>query len=209
MNCKKLYLASIFIITCSLNQAFCQESSKVFKQDFPLVLSYNNHSWAFPFSSVLRMNPQYPGFTLGTEINYRVREKTKLFQSLEIGGFINPASGNATYFNSDLGFRFTSKKSIFMDLGFGFGLLKSYHINDTYKQQEDGLYSLVKDKGITALSQNIFIGAGYDLSKKYSKNFSLFVRYQWIASAAYWSNIIIRPNGLFHLGIRKSLRTNK
>ena len=179
------------------------------KQDFAVSLSLNNHSWAFPLSSVIRLGPQYPGLTLGTEFNYRVRPKTKFFQTLEIGGFINPASGSGTYFNTDVAFRYTTKRGLLFDIGTGFGMLKSYFINDTYQQQSDGSYQISDDTGISALSQNIFLGVGYDLSVKHDKNLVLFVRYQWIASAAYWSNIMIRPNGLFHFGIRHSLRTNK
>lgn len=179
------------------------------KQDFSLAMSYNNHSWAFPLSSVFRMNPQYPGLTVGTEINYRVRPRTKFFQTFELGGFINSASGSGTYFNSDVAFRYTGKRGILLDIGTGFGSFKSYFINDTYKIQSDGSYLKSDDTGVTALSQNIFFSTGYDLSVKHDKNLVLFVRYQWIASAAYWSRIMIRPNGLLHIGIRHSLRTNK
>lgn len=210
MNCSKIFILGLiwlFAFNESVSGQHANPTLLPNKQDFPLSISYNNHSWAFPLSSVFRFNPQYPGLTLGTEINYRVRPKTKLFQTFEFGGFVNSASGNGAYFNSDLAFRYTSKRGILMDVGTGFGLLKSYFINKAYYQESDGSYQLSSDKGVTALSQNIFLSAGYDMSVKHDKNLVLYVRYQWIASAAYWSSLGIRPSGLFHVGVRHSLRT--
>jgi len=209
MNCKKNLFFNILLLLSLPIVSISQDIEKVKKQDFPISMSYNNHSWAFPLGSILRLNPQYPGLTVGTEINYRVRPKTKLFQVVELGGFLNSASGNATYVNTSLAFRLSTDFGLYSDIGLGLGIFSSYYINDTYTQQENGSYSLSDEKATTALSNNIFLGLGYDLSKKYDKNLQVFVRYQWIASGSYWSMITIRPSGLFHIGIRHSLRTNK
>lgn len=209
MNCIKVLSIGLIWLIVSLNPLSAQDTPKAKKQDFPISVSYNNHSWAFPLGSIFRANPQYPGLTIGTELNYRVRTKTTLFQSFEVGGFLNSASGNGSYANTNFGFRYTGKRVIMFDVGLGLGLFKSYHINDTYQQQENGSYLKVKDKGINALSNNIFLSLGYDLSVKHNRNLMVFARYQWIASGAYWSLTTIRPNGLFHVGVRRSLRTNK
>lgn len=211
MNCNKILflgLLWLFGFQNAISAQDANETPKPKKQDFPISVSVNNHSWAFPLSSIVRLGPQYPGLTIGTEINYRVRPRTKFFQTLELGGFINPASGNGTYINTNLAFRYTGKRGILFDLGLGLGTFKSYFINDTYKQTDDGSYVQSDVNGVSALSNNIFLSAGYDLSVKHDKNLVLFVRYQWIASGAYWSNFVIRPSGLFHIGARHSLRTN-
>ena len=212
MKIKNIIVLLAILLFAQKGPILAQHANKTllpYKQDFVLSVSYNNHSWAFPFSSIFRLSPQYPGLSVGTELNYRVRPKTKFYQTLELGGFINSASGSGTYVNSDIAFRYTSKKGILLDIGTGFGILKSYFINDTYNIQSDGSYSQSNDTGVTALSQNIFFSTGYDFSVKKDKNLVLFLRYQWIASAAYWSNIGIRPSGLLHFGVRHSLRTNK
>ncbi len=185
-----------------------QEPSPTKKQDFPFYLSYNNHSWAFPFGSIFRLNPQYPGLTSGIEINYRVRSKSKLFQTFELGGFLNQASGNALYFNSNLAFRYSFVPAIHFDIGLGLGAFNSYRINDIYRLTESGNYISIKDRGVSALSNNLFLSVGYNLSTAFNKELTLYVRYQWIASGAYWDLTTIRPSGLLNIGIRTSLRKN-
>lgn len=208
MNVKQVLLLAFLLCLGQISRS--QEDGKKEmqkKQDFPIYLTYNNHSWAFPFGSVFRLTPHYPGATGGFEINYRVRSKTKLFQTIDIGGFLNNASGNAIYFNSNLAYRYSFKCKVHMDIGLGIGILNSYHINDIYIQTDSGNYISEKDRGVGALSNNLFLGIGYDVLKIMNNLLSIFVRYQWIASGAYWDLTTIRPNGLLHIGFRTSLRS--
>lgn len=200
MNCRPSIII-IILLSLGLNSS-AQEQSAERKQTFPLSIAYSSHSWAFPLTQVIRMNPQYPGMAVGTEIYYRKRAKTKLFQTIEAGGFINQSSGSALYFQSDIAYRYTADFGMMLDIGLGFGLFKTYYTRDTYSQDATGAYTKSSDNGVSALSQNIFLSVGYDLSKKTDKNWMPFLRYQWIASAAYWSTIPIRPNGLLQVGVQ-------
>ncbi len=196
---KKLLIAILLYNGVSIQ---AQDNEVKRKQDFPISISVSSHSWAFPFTNVFRMKPFYPGTSVGTELYYKKGEKGKLFQTAEIGGFLNNASGSALYFNSSFSFRYTTKFGLTSDVGLGLGYFHSFHISDTYKQNSEGGYDKISDPGVPSLSGNITLGLGYDLSKTTGKNIMPFVRYQWIASTSYLSVIGIRPNGLFQLGFQ-------
>ena len=201
MICKKTILICLALLIIGSLPIKAKNVFEKKKQDFPLSVSLSNHSWAFPFNNVFRVNPIYPGMAIGTEYYYRNREKNKLFQTAELGGFINNSSGSALYFNSNFGYRYTSKFGLMADASFGLGLYKTYHSRTTYMQQTNGEYHKVKDKGSSSLSANISFGLGYDLSKVSSKKLMPFIRYQWIAGTEYWSLIGMRPNGILQIGI--------
>ncbi len=185
----------------ALNTSHAQEN-KVRKQTFPIATSLTNHSWAFPFKQVFRMNPIYPGISAETEYYYKSKPAFKLYQTGQIGGFYNNSSGSAIYFNSNFGMRYTTKFGLATELSVGLGYFYGFYTSDTYTQNTAGDYEKSKKAGIGAMSGNIAIGLGYDFSKKFDKNITPFIRYQWIASTYYWSLISIRPNGLLHLGAR-------
>lgn len=206
MNSKKtthVFIAALLSI--NIMQLNAQDSLKKQKQDFPIALSVTSHSWAFPLTDLFRLNPYYPGLNVNTEYYYRKRAKHKLFQTAEIGGFLNNSSGSAFYLNSNFGYRFTAKFGLMLDVSLGLGYFHGFHPRTIYTQDSDGTFSKVKDKGIPSLSANFATGLGYDLSKVSNIKMTPFIRYQWIASTSYWSMIGIRPNGLLHLGIQISI----
>lgn len=184
----------------SIGQEPKQEKEK--KQTFPISVTLSNQSWAFPLSKIFRLNPYYPGASLGTEYYYLKRPKSKLFQTLEVGGFINKNQGSALYVNSNITYRNTTKFGLVSEIGLGFGYFNSFHPTAIYEQQADGDFELVKDSGVPAFSNNLSLALGYDLTKKFDKKLMPFLRYQWIASGKYWSIIGIRPSALLHLGLQ-------
>jgi hypothetical protein len=184
-----------------LNQTQAQNET-VKKQTFPISISITNHSWAFPFNKVFRFSPLYPGGSVGTEFYYKNKPAFQLFQTAQIGGFLNKASGSGFYINSNLGIRHTLKFGLEMNLSLGLGYFYSFYPSDTYVQNLNGEFEKSNKSGVGAMSANISLGLGYDFSRKYNKNFTPFIQYQWMASTYYWSLITIRPNGLLHAGIR-------
>lgn len=200
MNLKKIHLALLLFGGCTLFQStvFSQENKK---QTFPISVALTNHSWAFPFQEVFRMNPVYPGLSAGTEFYYKNGEKFDFMQTAEIGGFINNSAGSGLYFNTNLGLRYTFDVGLFLGGEFGLGYFNSLYPSTTYTLDENGSYVKSNKFGVGALSSNFSMRIGYDLSRKHQKQISVFARYQWIASTYYWSLITIRPNGLLQLGI--------
>lgn len=199
LNPLKKGLIGTFILASGIS--FGQDTSD-HKQELPLSVSLTNHSWAFPFSQVFRMGPIYPGASVETAYYYRNKEKLDLLQTAQIGGFYNSSSGSALYFNSDLQIKYTANFGLTADLGLGLGYLHSFYPSTTHVQTESGTYETANKAGVGALSANLSLGLGYDLSKKTDLNISPFIRYQWIGSTAYWSLLNIRPNGLLHLGVQ-------
>lgn len=203
MKIKKQYLLISLLSFAVLmkNNINAQENHER-KQTLPVAVSLTNHSWAFPFKKVFRLNPLYPGISAETEYYYKSGPAFKLFQTGQIGGFLNNSSGSAFYLNSNLGLRYTMKFGLTADLSLGLGYFYSFYPSETYIQNEAGEYEKGKRAGVGAMSGNFTLGLGYDLSKKTDKNMTIFAKYQWISSTNYWSLISIRPNGLLHLGVR-------
>lgn len=205
MYSKKTMLLYLLFLLFSSQTLFGQVQKEERKQTYPISIALSSHSWAFPLSNVFRLNPYYPGLAVGTEFYFIKRPKSKLFQTAEIGGFLNKNQGSALYFNSNLTYRYTTKFGLMTEIGLGLGYFHGFHRSDTYEQEASGEFTKVKDGGIGSLSSNLTLGIGYDLSKKSDKNWMPFLRYQWIASTSYWSIIGIRPNGLFQLGVQIDL----
>ena len=205
MSCKKLLFIYLPFLAIGLTSSFAQEVVEERKQNFPISISISSHSWAFPFSNVFRFNPYYPGLSVGTEYYYLKRDKSKLFQNAEIGGFLNSSQGSAIYFNSNFGYRYTANFGLMAEVGLGLGYFHGFHRSHIYEQTPNGDYKKVVDSGVGSLSANVFTGIGYDLSKVSNRKVMPFIRYQWMGSTSYWSIIGIRPNGLLHLGIQSTI----
>lgn len=177
-----------------------RESSR--RQHFPISVAIINHSWAMPFSRIFRLTPIYPGLTVGTEVYYRKKTRSQLFQSFEMGGFINNSSGSALYGYSNFGYRRTAKSGIRWDVALGLGYFHSYYTGPTYQLGTDGQYKALSKSGVSASLTNLSLGLGYDLHKVSNHEATAFIKYQWMVSTHYWSLLGIRPNGLLHLGLQ-------
>ncbi|MFT5820162.1 MAG: hypothetical protein ACI8ZM_001396 [Crocinitomix sp.] len=199
---QQLLFLSIFLFTFFLNgNVYGQENTKK-EQQFPISIMVGNHSWAFPFNQVFRVAPFYPSVSAETEFYYVHKPVFQLYQTAQIGGFINRSSGSAIFFNTNIGMRYTFGMGLNTDLSLGLGYFNGYYPKTTYELTAQGTYAPSKIKSIGASSANISLSIGYDFSKKYGKEFTLFTRYQWIGSTSYWSLIGIRPNGLLKIGVR-------
>ena len=174
-------------------------------QNFPLSLSLTNQSWAFPFSKVFRLAPIYPGILVGSEYQYKSRKKTTIYQSLELGGFINRSAGSALYAHTNFGLRYHTNFGLTADLSLGLGYFHGFRPSAVYSLNEEGSYEKVTDKGLGASAANINLQLGYSL-KETKQNWTPFLGYQWMASTYYWSLITIRPSGFLKMGIRFNLK---
>lgn len=199
MKIKSHFLIIAFTSYCFLVNTNARSQTER-KQTFPVSVSVTNHSWAFPFQEIFRMSPIYPGVSVETKLYYKKKERFNLYQTGQLGGFLNQSAGSGIYINSNIGINYTTHYGLTADASVGLGFFNSFYPSTTYKQNEAGTYDKTNQTAIGAMSANISFGIGYDFQKKYDKHFALFMRYQWIASTNYWSLITIRPNGLLHLG---------
>lgn len=196
-----LAIIIIFLVTPIWSQE-AQDQSINKKQSWPISISLTSHSWSLPLTNIGRLKPFYPGFSVGTEFYYIKKERGRLIQTLELGGFANSNQGSALYFNSNLTYRFITRYGLMTEIGLGLGYFHGFYRSQTFVQDAYGEYSAVANNGIPASSSNISFALGYDLSKKSDKKMMPFIKYQWIASTKYWSILGIRPNSLLHLGVQ-------
>lgn len=168
----------------------------------PLTVSVMNHSWAFPFSKVIRTNgPLYPGLSLGTEHTWRQKNRNQWCQSGEIGGFLNRSMGSALYASSEFRYRRHIPNGLRPEAGIGLGYFHAFSSSPLLQQQSDGSFAEIKDKGKGGSLVSISMGFGYAIPRAEHKPLSVFVRYQWMAATPFTDIIPIRPTGLLHLGL--------
>jgi hypothetical protein len=172
------------------------------EQKFPVSASLINHTWAFPFQQVFRIKPFYPGGVAGTEYVYKENKRSRLFQTLNLGFFLNKTTGSAVFLASDFGYRYTTKFGVFADVSLGLGYLHAFYPRKIYRQNEQNEYVKVHDIGKPVVMVSTSFSLGYDCSKKTSLPLSPFIKYQWFAQYPYFELIPIRPNGILHLGLR-------
>jgi hypothetical protein len=188
---KHILLFMLLVLTSTIGVA---------QQTFPVNISVFNHSWAFPLMEIGRIAPVYPGLSLGTEYQYERWEKVELFQTINLAGFINQASGSAWLINSDFGVRTPSKWGLYGETTMGLGFMNAYHPSPIYEMNAENAYVSVKDTGKGSSLITFSFGMGYHLSKPESVKISPFIKYQWMASRPYFDSLPIRPHGLLHVG---------
>ena len=175
---------------------------KAQKQDFPVSLSIINQSWAFPQKKIFRMKPFYPGLVFGTEYSYKEGKRGRLFQSANLGFYVNNITGSCLFLQSDLAYRFTLNLGLFTDVSLGLGYVHAFYPREIFRQNKENGYVKVRDTGKPAIMVSNSFSLGYDFTKRTGLHFAPFIKYQWFAQYPYFELIPVRPNGILHVGLR-------
>jgi hypothetical protein len=173
------------------------------KQHKPLAatLSFFNHSIAMPFHKMLN-KPLHPGIQAGIEGRYFETQKSKLFQTLNLGMFYNKYNGTGFYLNTELAYRYTSKYALFAEALAGLGYLRTYHPVDIYQITNSGIYEKARDKGFSSAFFSFAFGLGYAIRSSSRFSFAPFIRYEGLIQTRYSPDLDILPQAAFHIGIR-------
>lgn len=172
------------------------------EQSFPVVLSACNHSNALPLSNMFRISPLYPGTLIGTEYRYSDGKVGRLYQTGNIGGFVNTSTGSGLFVESDFAYRYTAGFGLFGETSLGLGYLHVFHPREILRQNDEGVYEKAADWGKPCGMLSLCIGAGYDLSKKTKLAIAPFIKYQFFVQTPYFEVLPIGMQSLLHIGMR-------
>lgn len=185
---------SLIVVLCG--SAFAAGKS------FPIVISGCSHSNALPFNNVFRISPLYPGAVIGTEYTWTEGRAGRLFQTGNIGGFVNSSTGSGLFLESEFAYRYTAGFGLFGETSFGLGYLHLFHPRDILRQNEDGEYEKATDWGKPCGMLAFSVGTGYDFFKKTKVPIAPFLKYQFFVQTPYFEVLPIGMQSLLHLGVR-------
>lgn len=186
-----LLILLAFSYTCLLR---AQENEQIEYSNYPLKISLGNHAVGFPFqNSFDALNPH---ISLGTEKGLNKSNTHRPFIASSLGLIINKFIGNTITLDLDLGYRFTAKGGLYLDMALGLGILNQFHPNDIYIQNAtDGSFQKVNDNGRLSSLISLKTGFGYDFSRKTSLPFSIGISHDFFIQTSYFdvANFPIMP----------------
>jgi hypothetical protein len=154
-------------------------------------------------------SPLHPGFTIGTEISWRKRSKTEIYQTIKAGYFYQRFVQHAIQLYTETGYRYTHKTGFGAFAQLGAGYLHSFvdqqqfvFKNGEYKKK----FPFGRAQAMLSLTPGIF----FDFSKKLNKPVSVFIAYQaWFQFPYVRQYVPLFPNAAFHLGVIYKIKNRK
>jgi hypothetical protein len=175
----RLLIILIFIFPASLSG---QEKA------IPINISVFNESTAIPVTRFFT-TPIHPGLQLGTEINYKVKEHSRLFQTGNICYFYHNYLAQGIAMNTELGYEYR------LNSGFAFSVLLGVGYMHTFTTAEEftlsnGQYEKKTDLGNARFYPSLSIDIGFYLKKSILNSPKVFLRYQSWAEYPYSPDFI-------------------
>jgi hypothetical protein len=178
-----------------------QETSSANKWQFPLELTFFNHSASVPFGGII-LSPLHPGCSLGTEYAHKNGRRGRIFQSLVGGYFYNKYNAKGLFLQTSAGYRYTLGFGLFGDLMLGIGYLRSFHPRPVYGPNAQGEFERVRDTGKGAFIALGALAIGYDFRRTLGWPVNIFLRYQPFIQTPYSLETSFYPGAMFHFGVR-------
>lgn len=176
----------------------------------PINISLFNESTALPFTKFITL-PVHPGIQIGTELNYRMKENSRLFQTANICYFYHNYLAQGIGLNTEIGYEYRLESGLAFSGLFGIGYLHTFATTEEFTLS-DGKYVKKADKGNERFYPSLSIDLGYYL-KKTDDSPKLFVRYQSWAEYPYSPDFIpVMTHISLHIGAKffifKRTKTN-
>ncbi len=181
---------------------FAQEKS------IPLNVSLFNESTTIPYTSFFSV-PIHPGLQIGTEFNYAVKDRTRLFQTANLSYFYHEHLAHGLALNSELGYEYRMKMGVALTALLGLGYMHTFATAPEYNFS-NGVYEKVRDRGNARLYPSLSLDVGYYLKRNEPESPKLFVRYQSWAEYPYSPGFIpVMAHVNFHLGAKFFIKSKK
>ncbi len=149
------------------------------EKSIPINISFFNESTAIPFTRLIT-TPVHPGLQVGTEFNYRVNERTRLFQTVNIGYFYHHHLTQGIGINTELGYEYRLISGLAFQGLFGVGYMHTFATAEEFTFS-NGQYENNTDKGNARITPSLSFDLGYYLKKTAINSPKVFVRYQsWV-----------------------------
>jgi len=167
----------------------------------PVNISIFNEATAIPFTKIVTL-PVHPGLQLGTDINYRVKENSRIFQTANISYFYHNHLNQGVGINSELGYEYRTGFGLALSGLLGVGYMHTFATTEEFTLK-NGQYVKKTDRGNARFFPSLSIDAGYYLFKKSERSPKIFIRYQsWIEYPYSPDFIPVMTHINLHAGVR-------
>jgi hypothetical protein len=172
----------------------------------PINISFFNESTAIPFTRFVT-TPIHPGFQLGTEFNYKVKEHYRLFQTANISYFYHNYLAQGIGLNTEFGYEYRLKFGLAISGLLGLGYMHTFATAEEFTFI-NGQYEKKTDKGNARLYPSFAIDLGYYLKKSEKNSPKIFIRYQSWAEYPYSPDFIpVMTHINLHVGAKFFINT--
>lgn len=188
----KILICAVFLIPLLLNG---QKNAR------PVSVSLINESTAIPFTRFIT-TPIHPGIQGGTEFNYRERESSRIFQTVNLNYFYHNHLAQGIGLNTEFGYEYRLKSGFAFASLLGLGYLHTFATAEEY-DLKDGTYNNEADNGNARIVPSLSLQTGYFLSKSNVKSPEIFLRYQcWIEYPYSPDFIPLMTHINLHIGVK-------
>lgn len=196
---KTKYFAWAIALLALIPAANAQEASRSRPAPgIPLNVSVFSESISLPDFKGFFRSPNL-GVRVGTELYYRNRASTQVFQTVQVGFYQHKSLHNAWFVSSELGYR-KHFGSFYADATLGGGYLHLRSTHPTYEPTGPGEYvkaSPIRHKFMPALG----LGAGY----RFRNHSAIFTRYELFGIMPIQQDVPVLPHKALHVGARLNL----
>ncbi len=146
-----------------------------------------------------------PGVRIGTELYYRNRRRSQLFQTLNVGGYYHKSLQNAVFATTEIGYRHYIG-GFFAEGMLGVGALATSYQLKSYQPDGNGNYAASSAMMIKAIP-TLSVGAGYRF--RGATPLTVFVQEQTFAEVPFgFRDQPVLPHAALHAGIRVFFHQN-
>jgi hypothetical protein len=197
-------LAAWVLLTCLPWVGMAQGGTR----PVPLQVSFFNEATAIPFTKLLTW-PVHPGVQVGTDFDYKVTAKSRLFQTANLSYYYHGQLNRGIGLHTELSYEYRSRLGLAGGALLGIGYLHTFATTKEYAFQ-GGQYVERTDIGNARLYPSLSLDLGYYLAKDDVRSPKVFVRYQAWAEYPYSPGFIpVMTHINLHLGIRCFLFQSK
>jgi len=167
----------------------------------PVNISLFNESTAIPFTKIVTL-PVHPGLQIGTDINYRIKENSRIFQTANISYFYHNHLNQGIGISSELGYEYRTGLGLALSGLMGVGYMHTFATTEEFTFN-NGQYGEKADRGNGRFFPSLSLDAGYftNPGSKYSPK--VFLRYQsWIEYPYSPDFIPVMTHINLHAGVR-------
>lgn len=167
----------------------------------PINVSLFNESTAIPFTRFIT-TPIHPGLQIGTEFNYKTKEHSRLFQTINISYFYHNYLAQGIGLNTELGYEYRLKFGLALSALLGIGYMHTFATAEEFTLI-NGQYEKKTDRGNARLYPSLSIDIGYYLKKTDTNSPQIFIRYQSWAEYPYSPDFIpVMTHINLHIGAK-------
>lgn len=174
----------------------------------PINVSFFNESTAIPITQFVTA-PIHPGIQIGSEINYKVKESSRIFQTANINYFYHNHLAQGIGLNTEFGYEYRMKFGLAIEGLVGVGYMHTFATAEEFTFA-NGQYEKRPDKGNSRFYPSISLDVGYYLKKDDRTSPKVFVRYQSWAEYPYSGDFIpVMTHINLHLGVKLFIKSKR